>query len=178
MITNASGHTRLWLVRGILLLSLAVAAPYGMSAENLSPDLIPNPGLTADEVVRIQLDALANNDSPRPDAGIEITFRFASPDNKKATGPLPQFIKLVKNPVYRPMLNHTDAEFGESVLSEGHTLLPVVLTAADGRKAGYVFILGQQDLASCQGCWMTESVMRIKFDGAHFAPQTAPETGI
>ena len=164
MISDYIDHNRL-LLRCSLLLLLTAAVPKGISAEELSPELIPDPGLTADEVVRIQLNALANNDSPRPDAGIEITFRFASPGNKEATGPLPRFIELVKNPVYRPMINHIEAEYGESVRNKGRTLLPVMLTAADGSKAGYVFILGQQDTSSCQGCWMTESVMRIKLDG-------------
>ena len=107
---------------------------------------------------------------PHPVAGIEITFRFASPDNKKVTGPLNRFIELVKNPVYRPMLNHTHAEFGKSELRQGHTLLPVVLTATDGSKAGYVFVLGQQQLDTCQGCWMTESVTRVQFSGTFVVP--------
>ena len=168
-------NSKWFFLRLVLLLPFLSAT--SANAEEVSPDLIPNPELTADDVVRIQLGALANNDSPRPDAGIEITFRFASPDNKKVTGPLPRFIELVKNPVYRPMLNHTDAEFGDSVLREGHTLLPVMLTAADGSKAGYVFILGQQDVESCQGCWMTESVMRIKFDGLYVVPKKESEVG-
>lgn len=177
--TRICAHPDYLLLRLTLLLALILLIPNGASAEEqMSPDLIPNPELTADDVVRIQLNALANNDTPRPDAGIEITFRFASPDNKKSTGPLPRFIELVKTPVYRPMLNHTDAEFGKSVIQEGHTLLPVILTATDGGKAGYVFILGQQDLDSCQGCWMTESVTRIKFDGVKFTPQDKPEVGI
>ena len=38
----------------------------------LYPDLVPKAGLSASDVVRIQLKALANNDTPRKDAGIEI----------------------------------------------------------------------------------------------------------
>ena len=40
-------------------------------------DLIPQPKFTPDIVVRLQLDALANNDRPYQNAGIEIAFRFA-----------------------------------------------------------------------------------------------------
>ena len=39
--------------------------------------LTPQPKFTPEKVVRIQLDALANNDKPYQDAGIEIAFRFA-----------------------------------------------------------------------------------------------------
>ena len=135
------------------------------TGEDLAPDLVPNPSLTASDVVRIQLGALANNDSPHPDAGIAITFRFASPDNKKVTGPLPRFIQLVKNPQYGPMINHKSVEYGAPTTEEGRKLIPVLLTGADGNKAAYVFIVGQQDTKECPGCWMTEGVFRIRLDG-------------
>lgn len=166
------------LIRACALLFLVGSINTGANAGELLPELIPDPGLTAGDVVRIQLDALADNDSPHPDAGIEITFRFASPGNKEITGPLPKFIALVKNPIYRPMINHTDAAYGQSLLREGQTLLPVVLTAIDGSKAGYVFVLGQHDLDSCKSCWMTESVMRIRVGDAYVFPQKEPATGI
>ncbi|MDJ0956347.1 MAG: DUF4864 domain-containing protein [Arenicellales bacterium] len=145
------------------------------SAAEIFPDLTPNPGLSADDVVRIQLGALANNDSPHTDAGIEITYRFASPTNKRTTGPLPRFIAMVKNPLYAPMINHTHAEFGASVLREVHTLLPVVLTAIDGKKVGYLFVLRKLRDEPCADCWMTESVMRIGADG--ILPTPEKDTG-
>jgi hypothetical protein len=45
----------------------------------------PNAQLTPDQVFKIQLEALRTNDEN--DRGIEITFRFASPANKRSTGP-------------------------------------------------------------------------------------------
>ena len=155
-------HTGIFLVV-LLSTKLAVA--------EIFPNLTPNPGLSAGDVVRIQLGALAKNDIPHTDAGIEITFRFASPTNKRVTGPLPRFVAMVKNPLYAPMINHTRAEYGASILRGGHTLLPVVLTAVDGTKAGYLFVLRKLQDESCAGCWMTESVMRIGDDGIYPAPE-------
>ena len=153
-------------VRSMIASSLLCLGLTGtVIAGELAPDLVPNPALTASDVVRIQLGALANNDSPYQDAGIEITFRFASPDNKKVTGPLPRFIQLVKNPQYGPMLNHLSVEYGEPSMEEGRKMIPVLLTGSDGNKAAYVFIVGQQDIEECQGCWMTEGVFRIRLDG-------------
>ena len=43
--------------------------------------------------------------------GIEITFRFASPENKVHTGPLSHFIMLVKSPIYHHLLNHLEVTF-------------------------------------------------------------------
>lgn len=147
-----------------LLVTMCVAAAVG--GDEPSAELTPRPDLTALEVVRIQLGALARNDSPHPDAGIEVTFRFASPGNREVTGPLPRFIAMVKNPVYRPMINHRKAEYGEPASREGRQMIPVLLTARDGTKAAYVFIVGPQDVEGCSGCWMTEGVFRIDTPGS------------
>ena len=69
----------------------------------------PKPALKPDEAVRIQLLAMKNNDAS--DLGIKITFRFASPANKRVTAPLEKFIRLLKNPSYSPLLNHLDSVF-------------------------------------------------------------------
>lgn len=160
--------TRLFLVPAVVF--LFVLSSSAVTAEELLPDLTPNPGLSAGDVVRIQLGALANNDSPHPDAGIEITFRFASPTNKRVTGPLPRFVAMVKNPLYAPMINHTHVEYGTSTLREGHTLVPVVLTDTDGNEAGYLFVLRKLQGESCPGCWMTESVVRIGSERIYSTP--------
>lgn len=149
---------------------LLIVCATGADTGRLAPHLSPNPGLTAADVVRIQLTALASNDSPRPDAGIEITFRFASPKNKQVTGPLSRFIELVKSAAYRPMLNHLHREFGEPVVEYDQTVLPVVLTAADNEKLAYIFMLSRQTGATCNGCWMTESVVPVDIGHGYQVP--------
>ena len=64
----------------IFILHFQVWASYDI--ENAYPE----PELTPNDVVRIQLLAMQQNDDN--DFGIEVTFRFASPANKKQTGPL------------------------------------------------------------------------------------------
>ena len=52
-------------------------------------DLIkPNANLKPFDVLMIQLNSLQNNNVPFKDAGIEQTWEFAHPNNKKMTGPL------------------------------------------------------------------------------------------
>ena len=129
--------------------------------DELYPDLSPKAELSASDVVRIQLEALANNDTPRQDAGIELTFRFASPTNRKATGPLSRFASMIKSPNYRPMLYHKFAKIGEIREKNGLTLVPVLLTTNQNTNAGYLFVLSQYYISNCQGCWFTDSVIRI-----------------
>ena len=54
-----------------------------------------NPNLSALDVLKIQLNSLKINDNPYPDAGIEQTWELAHPNNKKFTGPLPKFKKMI-----------------------------------------------------------------------------------
>ena len=52
----------------------------------------PNKTLNPYDVVKIQLEALKNNDSQ--DKGIKQTWLFAHPDNKKITGPFDKFKQM------------------------------------------------------------------------------------
>ncbi len=126
--------------------------------------LTPNPEYTPQEVVRIQLAALARNNDPHKDAGIEITFRFASPANRMMTGPLGRFIQLLYNPLYSPMLEHRAVNFGELVREKDSARLSVILTAADGQLVGYLFVLSKQKNGQYDQCWMTDSVIRYEVD--------------
>ena len=135
------------------------AAAEAMGAKS---KLRPRPAYPPEKVVRIQIEALGDNDRPHPDAGIEITFRFASPANRKVTGPLPRFIEMVHNPAYRPMLNHGGARYGKLKREEDHASQTVILKTGDGSRVGYLFQLSRQSEAPYKDCWMTDSVMRFE----------------
>jgi len=64
----------------------------------------PAENLSAYDVIKIQLDALKNNDDK--DNGIKQTWIFAHPDNKKMTGPYPRFRIMLYDVHYRILLNH------------------------------------------------------------------------
>ena len=119
-------------------------------------ELKPDPELSPEEVVRIQIEALQNNDEA--DSGIQITFRFASPANKQATGPLFRFAELVKNPIYSPMLNHKLAEYGPLEKDGDTAIQRVTIVEHDGSATVYLFSLSRQSEPPCQGCWLTDSV--------------------
>ena len=55
--------------------------------------LMPNSDIRPSEVVEIQLLGLQKNDYNYKDSGIEQTWNFAHPNNKKVTGPLENFKK-------------------------------------------------------------------------------------
>ncbi len=79
--------------------------------------LKPNSDIKPSEVVKIQLNGLQKNDLDFKDSGIEQTWNFAHPNNKKVTGPLPNFKRMIKGDSYQMMLDHlshTITELGRS----------------------------------------------------------------
>ncbi len=130
-------------------------------AAEVPPTPYPSPRLAPEQVVRIQLEALARNDEPRRDAGIELSFRFVSPSSKSINGPLARFNALVHGPVYKPMLNHRAARYGVALIEEDSAQLPVLLVSATGEHVGYLFTLSRQATGKYARCWLTDSVMRF-----------------
>ena len=145
---------RATLIVFISILSFQVWASYDIENAYPEPELKPN------DVVRLQLLAMQQNDDS--DFGIEVTFRFASPSNKIQTGPLKRFIRLVRNPSYLPLLNHTNATFLELTVEEDFAVQDVIITTSKGKRIGYRFRLSIQKGPLYPGCWMTDSVVPFK----------------
>ena len=77
----------------------------------------PNSTISPKEVIKIQLSGLQQNDLKYADSGIEQTWNFAHPNNKKVTGPLNNFKRMIKSDSYQMMidhLSHTITEVGSS----------------------------------------------------------------
>ena len=149
-----------WLIVFVVLVAVLVAGlSHAVAQESKFTE--PHPSLTPAEVARIQVEALGRNDAPHPDAGIEITWTFASPGNKTVTGPLERFKLMVHSPLYEPMVDHRGAQY-ENVRIEGdRAQLDVILHSKRNRFVGYRFTLSRQKGGPCDGCWMTDAVVRF-----------------
>ena len=114
------------------------------------------------DVVTTVIEALRHNDTPHENSGIELTYKFASPANKRMTGPLEHFKAMILNPLYGPMLHHRGASY-ENLKVEGDTArIDVILLSRDGRYVGYRFVLSRQHGNRYEGCWMTDAVIRFE----------------
>ena len=145
--------------RATLLVFLFIQ-PFQVWASYDIENAYPEPELKPNDVVKLQLLAMQQNDDS--DFGIEVTFRFASPSNKIQTGPLKRFIRLVRNPSYRPLLNHINATFLELNIEEDFAVQDVIITTSNGERIGYRFRLSIQKGPLYPGCWMTDSVIPFK----------------
>jgi hypothetical protein len=124
-------------------------------------ELNPSPDLTPLQVVEFQLDALKHNDEPTIDAGIERSFRFASPANRLATGPLSHFSAIVHSPTYSALLRSQASEVRGVVVEGEQAKVYVIVTSATGSKLDFLFLLSRQHQADYRDCWMTDSVMKL-----------------
>ena len=98
----------------IILFSLFILLSKNVYGEMIKPD----PSISPKEVISIQLKALQKNNLPFDDAGIEQTWEFAHPNNRMYTGPLDNFIRMIKNPSYAMMIDHIEHNLSLIHISE------------------------------------------------------------
>ena len=78
----------------------------------------PSKEIKPDQVVKIQLKGLMDNNNPYTDIGIEQTWEFAHPKNKKFTGPLEKFKKMIKGDSFNMLVDHKEHEIKQVYLDE------------------------------------------------------------
>ncbi len=120
----------------------------------------PSPELDPSEVIRIQVEALRNNSLL--DEGIELTYRFASPDNKRVTGPLVRFTAMLRSAPYDRLLNHRSVRYGPLAVSDDQAYQRVIITDAAGEEIAYRWMLSRQSEGQFKDCWMTDAVMPVQ----------------
>ena len=119
----------------------------------------PNDGIEPFLVVQIQLRSLKQNDNPKKDNGIEQTWEFAHPSNRKNTGPLDRFKTMIKGKSYVMLLNHLDHKVVE-IKSDDLTALFEV-TVLDKDKVYYKFKWAVEKYIKdgpLKDCWLTTMV--------------------
>ena len=93
--------------------------------------LKPNSNIKPDKVIEIQLSGLQNNDLVYKDSGIEQTWNFAHPSNKKVTGPLDKFKRIIKGDSYQMMINHLSHTITKLGSGENWAQFEVILLDKD-----------------------------------------------
>lgn len=146
----------IWIGVALLAMMATTLCGCGGSSTQAAAESLPapTPALTPEEVVRIQVESLREQN----EAGIETVYRFASPDNRLATGPLSRFAGLFATPSYRALLESKEVEYYEMEVDGDSAMQVVTLTNGKGVVSFYLFQLSRQPDGSYEGCWMTDSV--------------------
>ena len=121
--------------------------------------LSPNSDIKPKEVIKIQLNGLQQNDSKFKDSGIEQTWKFAHPNNKRVTGPLSNFKMMLKSDSYGMMINHLSHTITELGSSDKWAQFEVIIL--DKNKIYHKFNWQVEKYTldgSLKDCWLTTMV--------------------
>ena len=121
--------------------------------------LNPNSNIKPKEVVKIQLSGLQQNDLQFKDSGIEQTWNFAHPNNKKVTGPLNNFKMMIKGASYQMMIDHLSHTITEVGSSNKWAQFEVIIL--DKNKIYHKFnwqVEKYTEEGSLKDCWLTTMV--------------------
>ena len=129
------------------------------STSLLAELLKPTPEINPEEVVKIQLSSLMNNNEPYLNAGIEQTWEFAHPSNRAFTGPIQRFTQMMYAPSYAVMLYHKKHDIIEVKLDKNIAYFFIELTTIDGKMFGFKWTLEKvKEEGGFKDCWMTTAV--------------------
>jgi len=119
----------------------------------------PSSSIKPSEVVKIQLTGLKNNNKDFKDSGIEQTWNFAHPKNKKVTGPLDNFKRMIKGDSYQMMINHLSHTI--TMLEKNDNLAQFEVVILDKNKIYHKFNWQVEKYTmegSLKDCWLTTMV--------------------
>ena len=121
--------------------------------------LKPNSGIKPDKVIEIQLSGLQNNDLIYKDSGIEQTWNFAHPNNKKVTGPLDKFKRMIKGDSYQMMINHLSHTITKLGSGENWAQFEVILLDKDKIYHKFNWQVEKYTVdGPLKDCWLTTMV--------------------
>tara|TARA_B100000900_G_scaffold121662_1_gene102662 strand:+ start:656 stop:1138 length:483 start_codon:yes stop_codon:yes gene_type:complete len=119
----------------------------------------PNNGIEPLQVVKIQLRSLKNNDQIYKDAGIEQTWEFAHPNNRKYTGPLEKFKNMLKGESFSMLLNHKEHKISEIFLSDDVATFEVIILDINKEYFKFKWQVEKFDKnGPLKDCWLTTAV--------------------
>ena len=130
------------------------------SSTILNADLIkPRSDINPDQVIKIQLKGLQVNDLNYKDSGIEQTWNFAHPDNRKVTGPLPNFKKMIKGKSYEMMIDHISHTIKQLGKGDKWAQFEVIILDKDKIYHKFNWQVEKFTLEGpLQDCWLTTMV--------------------
>jgi|TARA_B110000914_G_scaffold175881_1_gene157188 hypothetical protein len=125
------------------------------SSLNANP-ITPNEKLLPYDVVKIQLEALKNNN--KNDDGIKVTWLFAHPNNKKATGPYERFRIMIYGQQYQQLLNHDSHKITLIMNTPSKHMFKIEILTKDKQLLFYEWYVEKATEENCNNCWFTSAV--------------------
>ena len=139
-------------LKKILILLILILLNTSVNAELTEP----NKRLEPYDVVKIQLEALKNNN--KDDNGIKQTWLFAHPDNKKITGPYERFRIMIYGQQYKFLLNHSSHKINLITNSPNRFIYRIEILSDKKQLFFYEWHVQKGSEEKCKNCWFTSAV--------------------
>ena len=144
-------------------------------AASTPPLVLPSLDLTPRQAVTAQLDALAQNNTPRPDHGMEVAYRFALGTGGFGlssyfghSADLYHFghFCLKFRTLRAALVDHRGYEVlregaASAAAAQGAHEVDVAVQPRDGAASRWRFTLLRRDMGRTAGCWLTDAVMPL-----------------
>ena len=143
-------------------------------AASTPPLVLPSVELTPRQAVSAQLDALAHNNTPRPDHGMEVAYRFALGTGGFGlssyfghSADLYHFghFALKFRTLRAALLDHRGYQLlrdaSAAAAGEGAHEVDVAVQGRDGAASRWRFVLLRGDFGRTAGCWLTDCVVPL-----------------
>jgi len=119
----------------------------------------PHTERTPEDVLKIVLEALRDNDDPHEDAGLRPAFNFASPRFRaRVGGSLEEFVQELTDPINEPLVDHDETRRGRLEVEDSEGSERVIVVGDGGEVNTYEFYLEKVDGGKYDGCWMIDAV--------------------
>lgn len=129
--------------------------PFDNTSKNQRPDI--NAGnLSPEEVVAEQICAM--REALVAPERLADCYSFASPENRKQTGPFSRFATMVMRPPYDYLARSSTWQIGRATIERDHASVVVSTYHDDQEWRAYRFLLRRYEQPPYHGCWLTESV--------------------
>ena len=139
-------------LRNIIIFFIIILFTSSVKAELVKP----NKKLDAYEVVKIQLNALKNNNEE--DQGIKQTWIFAHPNNKSVTGPYERFRIMIYGQQYKYLLNHSSHKIKLVTNSPNTYVYRIQILTSNKKLYFYEWHVQKGSDDNCKDCWFTSAV--------------------
>jgi hypothetical protein len=143
-----------------IVLSFALGTRSAVSFDDPIDKAQPSPKLTPQEVIQLQISALSAPGDVKD--RVANCYEFASPANKRFTGPIGKFEQMIQSPEYCVLLDARTFLAGRAV-AESPDLVHLMLTVIDRQGSLVCFrcFLSKQTVPKYRDCWMTDAVIRV-----------------
>lgn len=134
---------------------------------------------SAEQVVYAQLEALQRWDGSSVNQALREVWELAHPNNKKMTGPIERFARLLASPGYQPLIGHRAHEISplgqnrEKNNDRDTATFSVSVLAVDGLIYAFIWQLSHAE-SSDGKVWMTTSVSPARSTGKQLSGVLTP----